>query len=53
MCFALDANWQEQEYCESILFRGVFKYVEFVGKTIDEFKYPRYKIPRLNFRIYL
>ena len=32
------------QYCESILFRGVFNYVEFAGKTIHEFKYPQYKI---------
>ena len=35
-------------YCENILFRGVFYYVEFVGKTIHEFKYPRYKIPSVR-----
>jgi len=32
-------------YCEIILIRGVFNYVEFVGKTIHELQYPRYKIP--------
>ena len=35
-------------YCEIILFCGVFNYVEFVGKTIHEFKYPRYKIPSVR-----
>jgi len=35
-------------YCEIILFRGVFNYVEFVGKTIHEFTYPRYKIPSVR-----
>ena len=36
------------KYCEIILFRGVFNYVEFVGKTIHEFQYPRYKIPSVR-----
>ena len=35
-------------YCEIILFRGVFNYVEFVGKTIHEFMYPPYKIPSVR-----
>ena len=33
------------KYCEIILIRGAFNYVEFVGKTIHEFKYQQYKIP--------
>jgi len=36
-------------YCESILFRGAFNYVEFVGKTIFKFKYQQYKIPSVRF----
>ena len=36
-------------YCEIILFRGVFNYVEFVGKTIHELKYQRTKIPSVRF----
>jgi len=36
-------------YCEIILFRGVFNYVEFVGKTIHEFKYPQNKILSVRF----
>jgi len=38
----------KKSYCESILFRGVFNYVEFVGKTIHEFKYPQNKIPSVR-----
>ena len=34
-------------------FRGVFNYVEFVGKTIHEFKYPQYKIPLVRLSNFL
>jgi len=42
-CFIVMNN-----YCEIILFRGVFNYVEFVDKTIHEFKYPQNKIPSVR-----
>jgi len=41
-------------YCVIILIRGAFNYVEFVGKTIHEFKtkcikmYQQYKIPSVR-----
>jgi len=43
------ARYVQNDYCEIILFRGVFNYVEFVGKTIHELKYQRTKIPSVRF----
>jgi len=44
-------SWNCSRYCEIILFRGVFNYVECVGKTIHEIKYQQYKSRQLDFRM--
>jgi len=35
-------------YCEIIIIRRAFNNMEFVGKTIHEFKYQQYKIPSVR-----
>jgi len=47
-CVDVTNSFATTLYCEIILFRGVFNYVEFLGKTIHEFQYPRYKIPSVR-----